>query len=64
VAGARVWTHEGEWMAKSIMLFVGIGLSLTGYLGVHALLKSDELDVFLGMVKRKLGRLTSKLGGA
>ena len=64
VAGAQVWTHEGQWTAKSIMLFVGIGLSVTGYLGVHALLKSDELDVFLGMVKRKLGRAANLFGGA
>jgi putative peptidoglycan lipid II flippase len=64
VAGAQVWTHEGQWVAKSIMLFVGIGLSVTGYLGVHALLRSDELEVVLGMVKRKLGRLASRFGGA
>jgi putative peptidoglycan lipid II flippase len=64
VAGAQVWTHEGQWIAKSIMLFVGIGLSVTGYLGVHALLKSDELEVFLGMAKRKLGRVANKFGGA
>jgi putative peptidoglycan lipid II flippase len=64
VAGAQVWTHEGQWVAKSIMLFVGIGLSVTGYLGIHALLKSDELDVFLGMVKRKLGGVVNKFGGA
>jgi putative peptidoglycan lipid II flippase len=64
VAGAQVWTHDGQWVAKSIMLFVGIGLSVTGYLGVHALLRSDELEVFLGMVKRKLGRLASRFGEA
>jgi putative peptidoglycan lipid II flippase len=46
------------------MLFVGIGLSVTGYVGVHALLKSDELDIFLGMVKRKLGRFANRFGGA
>ena len=64
VAGAEVWTHEGQWVAKSIMLFVGIGLAVAGYVGVHALLKSDELDIFLGMVKRKLGRIANRLGGA
>jgi putative peptidoglycan lipid II flippase len=64
VAAALVWTREGQWIAKSVMLFVGIGLSVTGYVGVHALLKSDELDIFFGMVKRKLGRLGNKVGGA
>jgi putative peptidoglycan lipid II flippase len=55
-ASAAVWTHPGSWVQKSVMLFVGIGLSLTGYLGVHALLRSEELDMLLGMVKRKIGR--------
>lgn len=63
VAGAKVWTHEGQWVAKSIILFGGIGLSVTGYLGVHALFKSDELKVFLGMAKRKLGRVANRFGG-
>lgn len=57
VAQAQVWTHAQEWVAKSVMLFVGIGLSVTGYLGVHALLRSEELDLVWGMVRRKLGRL-------
>ena len=54
VAGAAVWTHPGEWIAKSTMLFVGIGLSVTGYVGVHALLRSEELEVLWGIVRRKL----------
>jgi putative peptidoglycan lipid II flippase len=56
VAGAQVWTHPAAWTGKSVMLFVAIGLSVSGYLGVHALLRSEELDVVWGMVKRKLGR--------
>jgi len=56
VAGAQVWGHPGEWIAKVVMLFVAIGLSMTGYLGVHALLRSEELDVVWRMVQRKIGR--------
>jgi len=56
VAGAQVWTHPDDWIAKSVMLFVAIGLSVTGYLGVHAMLRSEELDVVWGMVRRKIGR--------
>lgn len=56
VAGAQVWSHPADWIAKSVMLFVGIGLSVTGYLGVHALLRSEELDVLWGMVTRKFRR--------
>lgn len=56
VAGAQVWQHPDEWIAKSVMLFVGIGLSITGYLGVHALLRSEELDVLWGLVQRKMAR--------
>ena len=60
VAGAPVWNHPGEWMAKSVMLAVGIGLSVSGYLGVHALLRSEELDLVWGMVKKKLGRIAGR----
>jgi putative peptidoglycan lipid II flippase len=56
VAGAQVWTHPAEWAAKSVLLVVAIGLSVSGYLGVHALLRSEELDVVWGMVRRRLGR--------
>ncbi len=56
VAEAQVWSHPSDWIAKSVMLFVAIGLSVTGYLGVHALLRSEELDVVWGMVKRKVRR--------
>ena len=50
-------------MAKSVMIFVGIGLSVAGISGVHALLRSEELDVFLGMVKRKFGQSAKRFGG-
>jgi len=60
VAGAQMWTHPDDWIAKSVMLIVTIGLSVCGYLGVHALLRSDELDVLWGMVRRKLGRLAGQ----
>jgi putative peptidoglycan lipid II flippase len=55
VAGAEVWTHEGKWVGKTVMLAVGIGLSVTGYVGIHALLKSEELDVIWGIVRRNVG---------
>jgi putative peptidoglycan lipid II flippase len=56
VAGLQIWSHPTDWTAKAIMLFVGIGLSLTGYLGVHALFQSEELDVVWGLVTRKFRR--------
>jgi putative peptidoglycan lipid II flippase len=56
VAGAAVWTHQGDWAAKTVMLFVGVGLSVTGYFGVHALMRSEELEVVVNILKRKLGR--------
>jgi putative peptidoglycan lipid II flippase len=57
VASAEVWTHSGEWVTKSVMLFAAMGLSAGGYLGVHALFRSEELGVVWGMVRRKLGRV-------
>jgi putative peptidoglycan lipid II flippase len=56
VSGAEVWMRGGEWVGKTVMLAVGIGLSVTGYVGVHALLKSEELDVVLNLVRRRIGR--------
>lgn len=56
VAGAEVWSHPNDWIAKSVMLFVAMGLSVMGYLGVHAMLGSEELDVLWQMVRRKIGR--------
>lgn len=56
VAGAQVWSHSDDWIGKSVMLLVAMGLSMTGYLGVHAMLRSEELDVVWGMIRRKIGR--------
>ena len=62
VASASMWTESGNWTLKSAVLFGGIGLSITTYLGVHIVLGSEELDVVMGMVKRKLGRVARKFG--
>ena len=62
IASAAMWTEGGDWILKIAMLFGGIGLSITAYLGVHLVLGSEELDVVLGMVKRKLGRVARKFG--
>lgn len=56
VAAAQLWTHPGDWIEKSIMLTMAIGLSVSGYLGIHAVLRSEELDLVWGMVRKKLGR--------
>lgn len=64
VAGAMIWTRDGEWLMKSVVLTAGIGGSVVGYLAVHILLGSDELEVVTGMAKRKLGRLAQKFGRA
>ena len=56
VASAQVWTHPGEWTEKSVMLFAAVGLSVGGYLGVHTLLRSEELNLVWEMVRRKLKR--------
>jgi len=54
VANLEVWSRQGEWAAKTVMLFVGIGLSVTGYLGAHALMRSEELEVLWRVVKGKV----------
>jgi len=59
-ASASLWIRPGEWIEKSLLLAVAIGFSVGGYLGVHVLLKSDELDVVWGMVRRRLGRVAGR----
>jgi putative peptidoglycan lipid II flippase len=62
IAGLDVWARQDEWGAKAIMLFVGIGLSLAGYVGAHAIMRSEELDIFSNMVKGKFRRMTKTKG--
>ena len=64
VASLEVWTRQGEWAAKATMLFVGLGLNATGYLGAHALMRSEELDVFWSMLARRVGRRARGLEGS
>ena len=56
IANLAVWGREDEWIAKTIMLFVGIGLSVTGYIGVHALHQSQELEVLWQLFQTKVLR--------
>ncbi|MBM4139784.1 MAG: murein biosynthesis integral membrane protein MurJ [Nitrospira sp.] len=56
-ASAAVWAHPNDWIIKSVMLFGAIAVSVGSYVGVHALLRSDELDVVWGMVRREFGRI-------
>jgi putative peptidoglycan lipid II flippase len=60
VAGAQVWTLPGEWIAKSVMLFVAIGLSVSGYAAVHAWFGSEELTLVWGMVQKKFSRMMNR----
>ncbi|HEU4686603.1 MAG TPA: murein biosynthesis integral membrane protein MurJ [Nitrospira sp.] len=57
VAGAEVWNRPGAWAAKSVMLFVAIGLSVSGYAAIHALFGSEELTLLWDIVQKKWGRL-------
>ncbi len=57
IADLAVWHRADEWIAKGIMLTVGIGLSVTGYIGAQALLRSRELDVLWKMVQEKIAGL-------
>lgn len=56
VESLAVWDRPEHWVAKGIMLVVGIGLSATGYCGIHAVLRSEELAIVWGMVRGKFRR--------
>jgi putative peptidoglycan lipid II flippase len=62
VATASIWNQSGAWLLKSTALMAGMVLGIVAYTGVHMLLRSDELDVVLGMIKRKLGRKVPQFG--
>lgn len=55
VAGLAVWSQPEAWVAKGVMLLVGIGLSVAGYVTVHTVLGSSEMDFLWDLVKRRLG---------
>jgi len=59
IAGLGVWTQPEAWVAKTVMLIVGMGISVASYVTVHALLGSDELDFLWGLVRRKITQTTS-----
>jgi putative peptidoglycan lipid II flippase len=56
-AEAQIWTHSDGWIMQSVALVAAIGFSVVGYLGVHMLFRSEELNVVLGMVRKKMGRV-------
>ncbi|MBA5861691.1 MAG: murein biosynthesis integral membrane protein MurJ [Nitrospira sp. CR1.1] len=62
VASASLWAEPDQWIMKSVMLFGGIAVSISAYLGMHLMLGSDELEVVMGLAKRKLGRVARKFG--
>ena len=64
VAQAPVWQEPGAWIMTTVWLGGGISLSVVGYVAAHLWRGSEELDVALGLVKRKLGRVAKKFGGA
>lgn len=43
IAMQEVWIQSGLWSTKIILLGTGILFSITGYLGIHLLLRSPEL---------------------
>jgi putative peptidoglycan lipid II flippase len=56
VADLDMWNRPGEWESKLIALFVAVGISMAGYVGLHALMKSEELVVLQNIVKGKFRR--------
>ncbi|MDA0739433.1 MAG: murein biosynthesis integral membrane protein MurJ [Nitrospirae bacterium] len=59
IANLSVWQREDEWIFKGLMLGIGIGLSVAGYVGTHALYRSPELDVLWQLVHTKVLRKNS-----
>ncbi|MEC4674568.1 MAG: murein biosynthesis integral membrane protein MurJ, partial [Nitrospirota bacterium] len=60
IANFDVWHEPEQWLLKSIVLGLGIGLSMVGYIGIHMLYQSDELNVCRQLLESKLGRKSRK----
>ena len=59
ITNLGVWQQEEEWIAKSLILMVGVGLSVAGYAGTHALYHSQELAVCWQLIQTKVLRNNS-----
>jgi putative peptidoglycan lipid II flippase len=59
VSHLAIWQQEDEWFTKGIMMAIGIGLSIGGYIGTHALYRSAELDVLWQLIQTKVLRRIS-----
>ena len=59
ISSLGIWQREDEWITKGILVTVGIGLSVGGYMGTHALYRSPELDVLWQLIHTKVLRRNS-----
>ena len=62
VSSAAIWSQSGAWLLKGTALIAGMAFSVGAYVGVHILLRSDEMDVMLQIIKRKFGRKVPAMG--
>ena len=62
VSSAAIWNQSGAWLLKGTALIAGMAFSVGAYVGVHILLRSDEMDVMLQIIKRKFGRKVPAMG--
>jgi putative peptidoglycan lipid II flippase len=56
IAEEPIWAQRGAWGAKTTLLLVAIGFSMTTYVALHALMRSQELNMIWGIIKTKLKR--------
>ena len=62
VSSAAIWNQSGAWLLKGTALIAGMAFSVGAYVGVHILLRSNEMDVMLQIIKRKFGRKVPAMG--
>lgn len=51
-----IWGLKGSWGYKTILLGSGMGLSIAGYLIIHAMLKTEELVFLFDLIRKRRGR--------
>ena len=60
IADLKVWHGPEQWLLKSMVLTLGIGFSVVGYMGTHRIFQSEELKVTRELIRTKLGKKVDK----
>lgn len=56
VSNLVIWGRSGDWSSKILLLTMGMGLSLFGYVLFHSILKTEEQTFLFKLIKEKFSK--------